>query len=105
MKHYNINLYPIFSNLKAAICKRFNRTLNNKMWMQFSLQGNYKWLNILSDHIFSYNVTKHQTIKMKPKGVTKQDKKEILYNVCENFKVTTLRKDIRTNFKLVIKSE
>ena len=39
MKQYNINLYSTFTNLKASICERFNRTLKNKMWMQFSLQG------------------------------------------------------------------
>ncbi|XP_051156394.1 uncharacterized protein LOC127289561 [Leptopilina boulardi] len=39
MKQYKINMYSTFSNLKAAICERFNRTLKNKMWMQFSLHG------------------------------------------------------------------
>ena len=42
MKHYNINLHSTFSNLKVSICERLNRTLKTKMWMQFSLQGNYK---------------------------------------------------------------
>ena len=77
MKHYNINLYSTFSNLKASICQRFNRTLKNKMWIQYSLQGNYKWLNILPHLISSYNDTKHQTIKMKPKNVTKKMKTNV----------------------------
>ena len=56
MKQYNINSYSTFSNFKATICERFNRTLKNKMWMQFSLQGNYKWLDILKDLISPYNI-------------------------------------------------
>lgn len=81
MKRYKINLYSTFSNLKASICERFNRTLKNKMWMQFSLQSNYKWIDILKDLILSYNDTRHQTIRMKPKDVTKQNETELLFNV------------------------
>ena len=69
MKQYNINLYSTFTHLKASIYERFNCTLKNKMWMQFSLQGNYKWLDALKD-LISYNDTKHRTIGMKPKDVT-----------------------------------
>ena len=31
MEEYNIRLYSTFSDLKASICERFNRTLNTKM--------------------------------------------------------------------------
>ena len=99
MKHYNINLYSTFSNLKASICERLNRTLKNKMWIQFRLQGNYKWLNILPDLISSNNDTKYRTIKMKPKDVTKQNETEILFNVYKNFKVKTLRRN-KQKFKI-----
>ena len=102
MKHYNINLYSIFSNLKASVCEWFNRTLKNKMWIQFSLQGNYKWLNILPDHISSYNDTKHQTIKMKPKDVTKQNKKKNYTMYIKNLKIK-IWEEISKNFKLVTK--
>ena len=77
MKHYDIHLYSAFSNLKASICKRFNRTLKNKMWIKFSLQGNYKWLNILPDLISSCNDTKHRTIEIKSNDVTEQSEKNI----------------------------
>ncbi|XP_031778315.1 uncharacterized protein LOC116416073 [Nasonia vitripennis] len=70
MKFYNINLYSTYSNLKASICERFNRTLKNKMWIQFSLRGNYKWLDILPDLIAKYNDTKHRTIGIKPNEVS-----------------------------------
>src|SRR6185436_8299968 len=49
MKEYNINHYSTYSNLKASVCKRFNRTLKEKMWKQFTINGNYKWLDILQE--------------------------------------------------------
>lgn len=78
MKQYNINLYSTYSNLKASICERFNRTLKNKMWIQFSLRGNYKWLDILPTLIKAYNNTKHRTIGVKPSDVTSENENQIL---------------------------
>lgn len=77
MQLYKVHLYSTYSNLKASICERFNRTLKNKMWKQFSLQGNYKWLEILPNLVKEYNNTVHRTIKMKPKDVTSDDEATI----------------------------
>ncbi|XP_043479942.1 uncharacterized protein LOC122509766 [Leptopilina heterotoma] len=57
----------------ASIVERFNETLKRKMWMQFSLRGNYKWCDILSNVIANYNDSKHRTIGIKPKDVTSED--------------------------------
>lgn len=97
MQRYHIDLYSTFSNLKASICERFNRTLKNKMWKQFTLRGTYKWIDILSELLSIYNNSKHRTIKMKPKDVSAQNEKEILRNVYGNFKVNRTHK---INFKV-----
>ncbi len=55
MKKSKIHMYSTESNLKASIIERFNRTLKNRMWKQFSLRGNYKWADILPDLLKSYN--------------------------------------------------
>ena len=39
MEQYKIKLYSTYSNLKASICERLNRTLKNKMWIQFRFSG------------------------------------------------------------------
>ena len=78
MQKYKINLYSTYSNLKASICERFNRTLKNAMWKNFSLRGNYKWLDILPELIALYNNRKHRTIGMKPKDVTKNNASQVL---------------------------
>ncbi|XP_071052936.1 uncharacterized protein [Onthophagus taurus] len=42
MEQLNINHYSTYSTLKSSIIERFNRTLKNKMWKEFSMQGNYR---------------------------------------------------------------
>lgn len=77
MNKYKINLYSTYSNMKAAICERFNRTLKSEMWKKFSLQGSYKWLNILPDLVEAYNNRLHKTIGMKPSDVTAENANEV----------------------------
>lgn len=63
LKTHNINLYSTYSEKKASICERFNRTLKTKMWKKFSFNGNYKWYDMLPGLISDYN----DTIKIEPK--------------------------------------
>jgi hypothetical protein len=87
MKKNNINHYHTYSDLKASIVERFNRTLKNAMWKQFSLQGNYKWLHILSRLIEKYNSTYHRTIKLPPKNVSRKNERFLLKTVYNKIKV------------------
>lgn len=86
MKEFNINHYHTYSNMKASIVERFNRTLKNKMWKKFSLQGNYKWVNILDMLLQDYNSSYHRSIKMSPKSVSKKNEKMLLNTVYSNLK-------------------
>lgn len=58
MVQKRIKFYSTYSILKASVVERFNRTLKNKMWKQFSPQGSYKWLHILKNLINDYNNSK-----------------------------------------------
>lgn len=80
MQNYKINHYSTFSNLKASIVERVNRTLKGIMWRHFSNQGSYKWYMILPDIIKKYNNTKHGKIGVKPIEVNKNNEKSILKN-------------------------
>lgn len=91
MQKYNINHYSTYSHLKASIVERFNRTLKNIMWRKFSLQGSYKWIDILPHLINQYNNTKHRTIKMRPKDVRKKHETYLLNSVYRNVKVASGR--------------
>ena len=79
MTKYGINLYSTYSNLRASICERFNRTLKTEMWKKFSLRGNYKWLDILPDLLTAYNERKHRTTGIKPKYVTKSNENDVMH--------------------------
>jgi hypothetical protein len=81
MKKYKINHYSTYTNIKASVVEGFNRTLKDKMWKQFSIQGNFKWIDILPKLIHSYNHTYHNTIKMKPVDVNLKKQESIYHNV------------------------
>lgn len=69
MNEFKVNHYSTFSEMKAAIVERFNRTLKSDMYKRFSLRGSYKWYDMLAELIIKYNNRKHRTIKMKPNQV------------------------------------
>lgn len=73
MKKYKIKHYSTYSNMKAAIVERFNRTLKNKMWIELNVQGSYRWVDILSNLVSDYNNTKHRTIGMRPNDVNEKN--------------------------------
>src|SRR5699024_3306391 len=87
MKKYGINNYNVYSTKQASIVERVNRTLKNLMWRQFSLQGNYKWLNILNEVVHKYNNSYHRTIKMKPSQVNRSNEKSILKSAYTYIKI------------------
>lgn len=87
MKQNNINHYSTFSSLKASIVERFNRTLKNMMWKEFSLQGSYKWIDNYEKLLDLYNNKVHRTIKMKPSEVSTSNEHSILQTVFSPLKV------------------
>lgn len=57
LKKYKINHYSTFTTKKASVVERLIRTLKRKLYMEFSLQGNYKWIEKLDRVIDNYNNT------------------------------------------------
>lgn len=98
MQKHGINHYNTYSKMKASIIERFNRTILNKLWRQFSLQGSHKWLAHLQPLIDEYNATVHRTIKMQPIEVNKQNEKRLLRTVYKQNRTLDLNK--RNKFKV-----
>ncbi|XP_015123245.1 uncharacterized protein LOC107045463 [Diachasma alloeum] len=92
MEDNGITMYSTFSNLKVSIPERFNRTLKEKMWKQFSLPGTYKWIPIVKTLVQSYNNTKHRAIHMKPIDVSADHEKYLLRHVYGKFHVNRTKK-------------
>lgn len=87
LNKYKVNRYSTYSSKKAAIVERFNRTIKKKIYQQFSLRGNYKWVDIIDDLVYEYNTTKHRTIKMAPNDVCSENEQHLMdtvYNYHQN---------------------
>ena len=63
---YKNEIYSVFNASKNPVIECFNRTLTNKLWKQFTVQGNQKWLHILQPIVSKYNNTMHRTIGTTP---------------------------------------
>ena len=59
---YKNQIYSVFNASKNPVIERFNRTITNKLWKQFTVQGIQKWLKILQPTVNKYNNTIHRTI-------------------------------------------
>lgn len=105
MDRFSINHYHTFSKMKASIVERFNRTLKNKMWRQFSIQGSYKWLPILDKIIWDYNNSVHRTIKMKPKKVNYKNEKKLLKTVNNRIKKFQIGKLLKADYVRISKEK
>jgi len=66
-----IHYYVTFSENKAAVVERFNRTLKTKMWKYFTHENTYRYLDVLPELLQGYNSTPHRGIKGRtPNSVT-----------------------------------
>jgi len=78
LKSYRINHYSTFSTLKASIVERFNITLKELMWREFSSNGKYKWIDMYNQ-LINKNINRvHRAIKMSPSNVNYSNEKQIL---------------------------
>lgn len=78
-KKYNINHYSTYSIKKASIVERLIRTLKSKLYKEFSLKGNYKWVDgTLVNKLHEYNHSYHRTIGQKPVSVNHSNEKFVL---------------------------
>jgi hypothetical protein len=86
MHENNITMYHTYSNGKAVIVERFNRTMKTWMWTLFTENDDHKWIDLLKDLIKRYNNTFHHTIKMTPTQASKDKNYNKVYeNTFQNF--------------------
>ena len=78
LSRYGITLYSTYSEKKASIVERFNRTLKTHMYRAFSEQGHYRWLDMLPELVNTYNNSVHRTIGMKPCQVKESNERTVL---------------------------
>lgn len=81
LDEHQINHYSVYTHLKASIIERWNRTLKNAMWKEFSMNGSYRWIDMIQTLCNDYNNSFHRTIKMKPIEVNKSNEQKLLREI------------------------
>ena len=92
----NVKIYHTYSNLKAVVIERFNRSLRELMMKEFVKNNNTVWYDILPELIKTYNNRYHNTIKMKPIDVNKINEKHIK-NTVYNYNITNKKPKFKIN--------
>ena len=88
-KNNNINWYHTYNrDIKCSICERYNRTILNKIYKNFTLNNNTIWINDLDKLVNEYNNSYHRSIKMKPIDASKKSNENYVRNNLYNFKYT-----------------
>lgn len=88
MNDYKINHYSTYTNIKSSMAERAIRTVKTALWKRFSLQGNYKWVDILPSIIDTYNHTRSSVTGIAPININRDNEKEILSKIYQSIKTT-----------------
>jgi hypothetical protein len=71
---FKIHMYHTQNLEKSSIIESVNRTLNNKLKIQFEVRNNKKWVDILQQLLDEYNFKDtHRSIGMTPSKVNKSN--------------------------------
>ena len=86
LEAFGPRLYHSFSEHKASVVERVQRTLRNRLGRLFTKQNNKVWILEIQNIIDSYNHSYHSTIQMRPADVTKHHSAMILERLSKNSK-------------------
>ena len=102
-KENEINFYSTFSDTKACVVERFNRTLKTIMFRKIThQQNNHRYLDFLPKIVKTYNNTYHSTIKTKPNLVDKKNELQI-WSQMYNYDLSDENKNVQSiNFRFQI---
>ena len=85
---HNIKWYHTYNrDIKYSICERYNRTILDKIYKNFTLNNNTIWIKDLDKLVNEYNKSYHRSIKMKPIDASKKSNENIVRKNY-NFEIT-----------------
>ena len=88
LEAFGPKLYHTYTDKKAAIVERVQRTLRGRLGRLLTKRGNFKWIDKIDDIVTAYNNTHHSSIKMKPADVDEEHIANIFFNSLPNLKKT-----------------
>ena len=80
-KRLKIHHYSSYSEHKASVVERFNRTLKTKLYRIFTHTNSYRYVDVLKSVLKSYNTSVHRTTGYAPADVTPELESEIFEKV------------------------
>ena len=98
LKKHKIKHYSVYSEQKAAIIERFNRTLKERMFRYFTSRGSHRWVDILQDLVDGYNSSKHRSTSFAPNDVTVANERKVRKNLFP--KIKKLKEHTKAAFKV-----
>ena len=79
LKENRIILYSTQNVEKSSVIERFNRTLKNKMFKEFTVQNSTVYTDILPKIVDEYNRTYHKTVKITPEEASLKKNESVAY--------------------------
>ena len=81
-KDNNIKWYHTYNrNIKCSICEKFNRTILNKIYKNFTFYDNTIWIKDLDRLVKEYNNSHHKSVKMSPLNASKKSNENIVRKI------------------------
>jgi transposase InsO family protein len=76
LNDYNVSMFSVYSDTKAALVERWNRTLKGRMFKYFTKNNTKRYIDVLPQFVEGYNSSVHRITGFAPKDVTieKQEK-------------------------------
>lgn len=81
LQDYGIELFSIYSETKAALVERLNRTIKGMLEKLFTATNSKTWIHVIDDVMNIYNNRMHRSLGMTPNEVPKREKEafDIMY--------------------------
>jgi len=84
-------MYHTFTDKKAVLVERFQKTLRSKLYKVMHSNGNKDWLSHLDSVINSYNKTKHGAHGMIPDNIDKNNEDLVIHRLYKSY--ATMKKN------------
>ncbi len=86
MKKHDVHHFAKATDLKASVVERFNRSLKSRMWRFLTATNSQRYIDVLQDIMQGYNSSYHQSIKMRPVDVGKENEGVVFQNLYGDMK-------------------
>ena len=74
-----VEWFSSYSDKKAAVVERFNRTLKSRMWKYFTEKETLVWYDVLDKFVKGYNNSYHSSVGMTPNDARDEDNSSVVW--------------------------